>query len=645
MINDQRGSAVTSNPAVVEMGNQNAMTAEGIAMKTIVPRMLFILALSVQTHIAPSPARAEGFTPPSREQILMTLKPDHPRLMLDENTILRIKEQIARDTVAAKVYRRIKRNAEKTLAQKPSKYSIPDGKRLLATSRRVKERVRELTFVYLMEGDRRHLARAWAELEAAARFKDWNPDHFLDTAEMTYAFAVGYDWLYDQWTEDQRRVLRQAIIEKGLEPGLMAYRENAWWTRNHNNWNQVCNGGLGMGALVIADENPEIAEEILHAGVKSIPLAMNFYAPDGAGVEGVTYWDYGARYNVLFLSSLFSALGTDFDLAAIPGFKESGDYQIYVSGADRYSLDFADCGLRRVSSPMHFWMGTHYDMPHYSWFRYDTLRQYGRGTVLDLLWFDDSAKDFDPSVLALDKRFRKADVATFRTSWTDPNALILGVQAGGNYNLGMHRHLDQGTFILEALGQRWAIDSGTERETYQRHRNKRQRWEFYRIRAEGHNTLVFNPSNAPDQNPKAECPITTFKSAPDHATTVLDLTDVYADDVTRAQRAFDVIDQNHVVITDDIAAKSPSELWWFMHTKASIKLDGQTAILTQQGEQLKAEILSPPEAAFTVLNAEPLPTSPNPKQLKNKGRRKLAIHFTDVTNLTIKVRLTPIRDI
>ncbi len=169
----------------------------------------------------------EAFTPPERDRILTTLKPGHPRLMMDANTLARIKKQIAQDTVAAKIYRRVKRETQKILAQKPSKYSIPDGRRLLSISRRVKERVRQLAFVYLLEGEQRHLERAWAELEAAAQFKDWNPDHFLDTAEMTYAFAVGYDWLYDHWTEDQRSILRNAIVEKGLKPGLKGYRENA----------------------------------------------------------------------------------------------------------------------------------------------------------------------------------------------------------------------------------------------------------------------------------------------------------------------------------------------------------------------------------------------------------------------------------
>lgn len=66
--------------------------------------------------------------------------------------------------------------------------------------------------VYHLAGDPRYSDRAWQELEAAAAFPDWNPAHFLDTAEMTCALALGYDWLYRQWTEQQRHLLREAIV-------------------------------------------------------------------------------------------------------------------------------------------------------------------------------------------------------------------------------------------------------------------------------------------------------------------------------------------------------------------------------------------------------------------------------------------------
>ena len=30
-----------------------------------------------------------------------------------------------------------------------------------------------------------------------AGYDNWNPEHFLDVAEMTMALSIGYDWLYE----------------------------------------------------------------------------------------------------------------------------------------------------------------------------------------------------------------------------------------------------------------------------------------------------------------------------------------------------------------------------------------------------------------------------------------------------------------
>ena len=343
------------------------------------------------------------------------------------------------------------------------------------------DRVRELALVSRLERDPRYADRAWKELEAAAEFPDWNPAHFLDTAEMTHAFALGYDWLYDHWTDDQRRVLRTAIVDKGLREGLKAYAGKKGWARNENNWNQVCNGGLIAGALAIADAEPQLAARIVSEAVQSVPLAMQHYAPDGAGTEGVTYWGYGSHYNIVLLASLQSALGTDFGLAQVGAFGQSGYYQIYMSGAGRLAFDFADCGRARVSEAQHFWLARQYDVPAYSWFRLNALDS-GRvpGGVLDLLWFDDRGQGMDFSSLPLDRYFRGAECASLRTSW-EPDALLVGIQAGDSMNLGGHRHLDLGSFIVDAQGERWITDSGTERETYMSHRHKNPRHAYYRV--------------------------------------------------------------------------------------------------------------------------------------------------------------------
>jgi hypothetical protein len=89
--------------------------------------------------------------------------------------------------------------------------------------------------------------------------------------------------------DEQRRLLRQAIVAKGLREGLKVYDSKKGWARNENNWNQVCNGGLLSGALAIADAEPQLASRIVSKAVQSVPLAMKHYAPDGAG-DGSPNW-------------------------------------------------------------------------------------------------------------------------------------------------------------------------------------------------------------------------------------------------------------------------------------------------------------------------------------------------------------------
>ena len=59
---------------------------------------------------------------------------------------------------------------------------------------------------------------------------------------------------------------------------------------------------------------------------------------------------------------------------------------------------------------------------------------------------------------------------------------------------------------------------------------------------------------------------------------------------------------------DEIQADKPIDLWWFMHTPASVSIesDGRVANLQQVGAQLRAEILSPPDAKFQLMDAAAL---------------------------------------
>ena len=599
------------------------------------------LATARGAEDAAKPEVANGFRPPAADGVLRTLNPAHPRLMLDPPALSDIRKWIASDPVAARIHKKILADADRVLKEVPQVYKLPDGRRLLQISSKVLQRVTTLSYAFHLTGRKDYVDRAWVELHAAAGFKDWNPAHFLDTAVMTCALAIGYDWLWDQWTPEQRTLLRQAIVKLGLEPAMKVYAAKSGWHRVDYNWNQICNAGIAMGALAVAEDEPEIASGIVARAIASIPLAMSAYAPDGAGKEGAGYWAFGSQYNVMLLASLKSALGTDFGLGGIEGFKQSGDYQIYMSGAGRMSFDFGDCRHYALSTPQHFWMGRHYQIPGYSRFRYDALLGGDDSSLWDLLWFDPAAADAALADLPLDRHFRGAECASMRDSWKDPSGFSIAMQGGSNR--WTHRHYDLGSFILEAGGVRWIIDSGKESETYQGHVNKTRREDFYRVRAEGHNTLVIDPDEGPGQALDGMAVFNSFDSRPDRATAVLDLSRAYKDQASRVARTFELLRGKSLIVTDEVTCRKPVDIRSYFHTESEVELsrDKRKATLKQAGKSLEVSLLSPDGAAFEVLPAVPGPKSPKPaKQASNKGWSKLSVTLDDVSSAKIKLSFT-----
>jgi hypothetical protein len=582
---------------------------------------------------------------PSAEQILSKLRKDHPRVLATEADFSALREKVAAQPEVGKWAAEIRKDADKLLRAKPSEYVIPDGKRLLATSRQVFERTATLAMAFRLSGEARYRERLWSELDAAANFKDWNPSHFLDTAEMTAAFAIGYDWLHAEWKPAQRAALKKSTVEKGLKPSLEIYRKDRWWAASEHNWNQVCNGGMTLGALAIADEEPALAGEILAAAIKSVPRAMQHFAPDGAWGEGPSYWDYATRYNVLMLAALDSALGTDYGLSKIDGFSKAGDFPIHTTGPLGKSFNYADAGEGRPGGSQLLWLATKFDAPAFAAWRIGhTMRT---PTALDLLWgVAWLGRQPTLGALPLARYYRGAEVVTMRSAWDDLDATFVGFKGGDNKV--NHGHLDLGGFVLDAVGCRWALDLGADNYNLPGYFGS-GRWNFYRCRAEGQNTLVLNPGREPDQDPRAVAPITSFKSKPGRSFAIADLTAANAKSATSVRRGIALIGRQ-VVVQDEVQAKQPAQCWWFMHTKAKVACKGATASLTLDGRKLTARILSPAGASFRVMPAEPLPTSPKLERQQingpgshgdSSGVRKLTIELNNVTDLTLTVLLTP----
>ena len=573
----------------------------------------------------------------------------HPRIIMSKDRFEKLKTSINDDSVTAILLEKLRNEADRLLDVPVSQYEIPDGIRLLETSKRIQRRVATLAMAYNIFDDEKYAKRCYTELEAACNFKDWNPRHFLDTAEMSTAFALGYDWLYNWMTDEQRTFIRNNLIEKGLmqvmddyedKPRTRTYR----WYQDYpgDNWKLVCNGSMSMAALAVGDEADarNIASEVLtYAYKESYSFVRRAYSEkDGTYSEGLGYWDYATYYLGLYSSSLTSATGTDYGLADFEGLRKSVDFVRYMSSNTPKSFSFGDDGDSRDTGwAVLLWLGDYFNSNDISAVRLKKIKN-DSFNYLDLLWIDEDKKSDLSKESPTDWGEIGASNASFRNTW-DESGIVAALHAGTN-NYKYHGHYDLGTFYIESNGARFFTDLGNEQYELP------NRQYSYRIRAEGHNTLVINPSEKLDQQEGAECLISNF-SAGNEAYAVVDLTDAYepsgAKSVVRGLKM--IKDKECVVIQDEISLNAPGEIYWFAHTKGKIEVadDGRSAVVTVGSDKMWVEIISD-DGKFTVMNAESLPTSPVvPNQTDNSSYRKLAIHLTNTRDTTISVACIPLK--
>ena len=562
------------------------------------------------------------------EDPLRTLRADHPRLILLDRDLDRIRLLTQQNPLARKIHADLTKEAERLLTTPPVEYRLV-GPRLLAESRTCLERVYTLALLYRLDGRKPFLDRAVQELRAAADFKDWNPSHFLDTAEMTHAFAIGYDWLYPALTADQRGWMRAAIVEKGLLPALAAYQSQAPWVTARNNWNQVSNGGIAMGALAVAEDEPDKSRTILQDALDSFPHSLAAYAPDGGWAEGPGYWHYGTSYAVTFFAALNTALGTDFGLSAARGFDRTGRFRIYFSGPSGKSFNYADAHDHTEPAPEMFWLSQRFAEPAYAWQEQHLLQAAAAPEPLDLIWFQPDARSPKQQDWPLDAIFHEVQVAFLRSAWDDPNALFVAIKGGDNK--ANHGHLDLGEFVLDGGGVRWAMDLGPDDYNLPGYFG-RQRFTYYRMRTESHNTVTIDDES---QDPRAEAAIGAHFFSPDLSWIDVDLTHAYHQ-LRSYRRRIGIAQGQQVFVQDVLESEQPVEALWGMLTDADVTLSGQTAELQKAGWTLSAEILSPRHAVFDLAPA----TAP-PPQAQNPGVRKLVVRLGEkVTATDLKVTLT-----
>jgi hypothetical protein len=575
---------------------------------------------------------------------LERLSPEHPRLFLAAGAEKALAERTASDPVMQAVRISLLAEADRGLKTTPVK-RVQIGRRLLDKSRTALSRVLHLSLAWRLTGRPAYLERARAELVAVAAFTDWNPSHFLDVAEMTTAVGLGYDWLYPALDPATRTLLRDAIVEKGLKPS----RKSDSWSRGTNNWNQVCNGGMTVGALAVAESEPALAAQMVARAVNTVPRSMHEYAPDGAYPEGASYWGYGTTYNVILISALQSVLGTDFGLSAQPGFMATADYYLHVIGPSGHYFNYSDAGRggAAIAEPM-FWFAAQRRQPYLLWHDWAKLTSgegrtssaRGRTDPFLLLWIAPNQATPPAPPARSWTGHGVTPVAFHRSSW-DRAASFVAIK-GGTPSAN-HAHMDVGAFVMDADGLRWADDLGSQDynslesagiKLWGREQNA-ERWNVFRLGTSSHNVLQVDGQQ---QRVAGTAPIVLSRDG----RTVVDTSSTYAGQLGRTQRGVALREDRTVLVQDEfITLNRRASVRWAMVTHADVTITGPgRATLTQAGKQLSFRVLEPADATLAIYPTDPPPAKTD---ARNKGTRMIGfeVHPEARQTLRLVVQLVP----
>lgn len=567
----------------------------------------------------------------------------HPRLILTGADFKRISE--SDDPIYALAKREAIRVADCYLTEPLLEYEIPDGIRLLIISRRMLSRSFSLGMAYQLTGEVKYARRLYREMANVCSFKDWNPYHFLDVGEMACAVGVAYDWIYDCMSDEERRFIRSAIIERGFEPAMDDYldrerrRSYRWYQDDPgDNWKMVCNGGITIAALAICDEDDAdtdyLADIFGYAFENTYRAVRDFYLPDGSYSEGFTYWNYATDYLGYYVSALKSSTGTDYGLSDYKPVEDSAYYVKFMCSNRFYSFNFGDAIEEMVCPEVMFFIGKNFAKADIMTMRKEQIvKNPELASVRDLFWYEPCES------VGLEGRpmgFGSVggDNASFRSGFSEDD-LYAAIHFGDND--AYHGHADMGNFVVEWKKHRFLCDLGQDNYNVKRYRDA------YRYRAEGHNTLVINPGEGPDQVLSSVCHVDRFSDGTSgDAYAISDISSAYGGKgVIRGMRM--TADKRWVILRDEMKLEEDDFGFWFAHTRGKIEVidGGKSAIIDMDRDKLYLAILG--DGEFEVMPARHLWEGHyQADQRDNSDVTKLVIRFTGSAD--ISVAITPMEN-
>lgn len=552
------------------------------------------------------------------------IQPHHPRLLFTTTEEKAVKKLIKKDPLARQLAAFLKTKAD-SIAEAPQiPYKMDKYGNMLWTSRAYVLRLGTLSLAYRLYGEQKYLDAANKTLLWVCGYKDWDPKHYLDTAEMTTAVAIAYDWLFDALPETTRKIIKGSIYKNAISNVLREYEKGGpgSWAKRETNWNVVCNTGMTLGALAVAEDYPKETATILENAARYMPNCLKHFAPDGVCYEGPAYWGYTNSYLSLYLKAVSDNGGDQGGIGELPGVSRTALFYKRTLTPSGQRFNFGNASTEEVmNTPAFFFFSRRYQQPEVAeWFRKEiekTIKQnqpIHQLFFLSLPWFNPASPTQNENIPSLEVYHNSInDLVVLNGNRKEKGSVFL-VAKGGLPNQA-HQQMDCGTFIIESDSVCWTEDLGADDYALPGFWDGKpggDRWKYFRNNNFSHNTLNIDRQPQYANGKAFVCEENTHTA---HPYARLDLSEVYKVQAHKAFRKFTLINDHTIEVEDEVELRNTSStVFWTAATKAEVTINGSVAQLQKDEKVFYFRILSPEGATFHTYPA--YNTYPGEKPIK-----------------------------
>jgi hypothetical protein len=268
--------------------------------------------------------------------------------------------------------------------------------------------------------------------------------------------------LRDRLADEVVDRIRAEIERRIFEPYLERHDRLSWW-KGGNNWNGVCNSGVGAMFLLLEPDVARTAQALALVLEGLAHFLEAAFEADGGSTEGTSYWQYGLSNLIPFAEMLRLRTGGAIDILGMRRLKAIATYPIRTMLSPGRYASFSDCEEGVAFAPGNIMKlaertgvtglldvlaegaplirDTHHRRFHLLW--------------RNIAWWDGTR----PQRVPIDDVWAE-DVGIARLTATTSSGLPIVLSAKAGHNGENHNHNDVGSFIVHVDGESLLCDPG-----------------------------------------------------------------------------------------------------------------------------------------------------------------------------------------